>query len=80
MRKREKVQEVLRDHGGCGKLLGQIMQIAVRAVTAALAGQICREITACLPEYFGLPEANERYARGMRAQTTFAATSECLKN
>jgi len=31
----------------------------------------CRAITATLPEWFGIPEANERYAEGVKNRTSF---------
>lgn len=37
------------------------------------AEQVCRDITATLPEWFGIPEANERYALGMRERISFGA-------
>ncbi|MES2211663.1 MAG: GNAT family N-acetyltransferase [Pseudomonadota bacterium] len=43
--------------------------IMIRTVTADEAEQVCRSITADLPEYFGLPECNEQYAQGVRART-----------
>ena len=33
---------------------------------------LSRQITADLPEYFGLPECNEHYAIGVRARDNFA--------
>lgn len=35
--------------------------------------QLCRKITADLPEYFGIPEANEHYAEGVNKRINFAA-------
>ncbi|MEI6790065.1 MAG: GNAT family N-acetyltransferase [Myxococcaceae bacterium] len=37
------------------------------------AEQICRSITATLPEWFGIPEANERYAQGCLERDSFVA-------
>ena len=34
---------------------------------------MCRKITTDLPEYFGLPEANENYALGVKTYINFAA-------
>jgi GNAT superfamily N-acetyltransferase len=33
----------------------------------------CRDITASLPQWFGLPEANKKYAEGIRDAVVFAA-------
>jgi ribosomal protein S18 acetylase RimI-like enzyme len=33
---------------------------------------LCRKITAKLPEYFGIPEANEKYAEGIKTKEVFA--------
>lgn len=33
--------------------------------------QACREISITLPEWFGIPEANERYANGVKERFTF---------
>ena len=37
------------------------------------AEKACREITLSLPEYFGIQEANDRYAEGVRNRPTFGA-------
>lgn len=37
-----------------------------------LSELICREITSDLPNWFGIPEANERYALGVKERTSFA--------
>ncbi|KTD24110.1 GNAT family N-acetyltransferase [Legionella maceachernii] len=47
--------------------------ITIENITAELAESLCRKITADLPEYFGLPEANEHYAQGVKAYANFAA-------
>ena len=39
------------------------------------ADALCREITADLPEYFGIPEANEHYAAGAYACKLCGETS-----
>ncbi|HAT8180109.1 TPA: GNAT family N-acetyltransferase [Legionella pneumophila] len=49
----------------------QIVQIAGES-----AQDLCQIITKDLPEYFGLPEANEHYATGVRTRTNFAAKKE----
>lgn len=33
--------------------------------------QACRDISVTLPEWFGIPEANEKYAKGVRERLTF---------
>lgn len=45
----------------------------IKLVEPTLAEKICRDITADLPDYFGIPEANERYAHGMLDRVSFAA-------
>lgn len=47
--------------------------IIIEKISAELAESLCRKITADLPEYFGLPEANEHYALGVKAYANFAA-------
>lgn len=47
--------------------------ISIELVKPEIAENICRKITADLPEYFGIPEANERYAKGMLERVSFAA-------
>jgi GNAT superfamily N-acetyltransferase len=43
------------------------------SLTSDEAEGLCRKITSDLPEYFGLPEANEHYALGVRSRINFAA-------
>lgn len=38
------------------------------AIGSSVAEELCRQITADLPEYFGLPECNEHYAGGVRSR------------
>lgn len=45
----------------------------IQIIDSPSAEQICRDITADLPEYFGIPEANERYAKGVLDRVSFAA-------
>ncbi|HFL2713452.1 TPA: GNAT family N-acetyltransferase [Legionella pneumophila] len=40
------------------------------------AEHLCRTITKDLPEYFGLPECNETYAKGVREHVNFAIKHE----
>ena len=37
------------------------------------ADQLCKKVTADLPEYFGIPEANVHYALGVTSRVNFAA-------
>ena len=39
------------------------------------AQQVCQEITTTLPEWFGQPQVNELYVKGMLERTSFAAQS-----
>lgn len=45
----------------------------IEQISPEAAEALCRKLTASLPDYFGLPEANEHYAAGVRARTNFAA-------
>ena len=47
--------------------------IQVELISPDLAESLCRKITADLPEYFGLPDANEHYAVGVRTRLNLAA-------
>lgn len=49
------------------------MNAAINLLNADEAEKACREITRSLPEYFGIPEANERYAIGVKELPTFGA-------
>lgn len=49
------------------------MKIEIEQISSTLAEDICRKITADLPSYFGLPEANEHYAIGVRSCFNLAA-------
>lgn len=44
------------------------------------AEQACRQISATLPEWFGIPETNERYAHGVKERLSFGylANGNCL--
>jgi len=46
----------------------------IELIDPPLAEKVCRLITATLPEWFGIPEANERYAKGMLERISFAAS------
>lgn len=45
----------------------------IELISPDTAEKLCRQITADLPEYFGLAEANEHYALGVRSKVNFAA-------
>ncbi|OJU73297.1 MAG: hypothetical protein BGO07_04020 [Alphaproteobacteria bacterium 40-19] len=47
--------------------------IKTETMKRGLAQELCRNITADLPEYFGLPEVNEHYAMGVGSGINFAA-------
>ncbi len=48
------------------------MKMTVENISSDIAEQLCRQITADLPEYFGLPECNEHYALGVQSRVNFA--------
>lgn len=47
--------------------------IIVQGIEPLMAEKACRQLTAVLPEWFGIPEANERYANGCLERTSFCA-------
>ena len=47
--------------------------IQIEKISQEVAEGLCRKITADLPEFFGLPDANKHYAVGMRSRQNFAA-------
>ncbi|MEN8237447.1 MAG: GNAT family N-acetyltransferase [Pseudomonadota bacterium] len=47
----------------------------ITQITPRQAQQLCREITTTLPEWFGQPQSNERYVKGMLERTSFAVQS-----
>ena len=47
--------------------------ITIEHISPELAEELCRKITANLPEYFGIAEANEHYAIGVRSHINLAA-------
>lgn len=49
------------------------MNLSIDLLTANESEKACREIARSLPEYFGIPEANERYANGVKKFSTFGA-------
>jgi GNAT superfamily N-acetyltransferase len=48
-------------------------QLNFEVIEIKAADQLCRKIIADLPEYFGIPEANEHYAEGVNTRINFAA-------
>lgn len=46
----------------------------IQLIEPSIAEKVCREITLTLPDWFGMPEANERYAKGMHDRISFAAS------
>jgi GNAT superfamily N-acetyltransferase len=49
------------------------MHLTIHQLSASDSEEACRELTHSLPEYFGIQEANERYAKGVRELITFGA-------
>lgn len=47
--------------------------ITIEQLSPKVAQNLCRKITANLPEYFGLPACNEHYAMGVLDRINFAA-------
>lgn len=52
------------------------MTYKIEPVTTEIAEALCRQITADLPEYFGLAQANEQYFSGVRNRENFAAKTD----
>ncbi len=52
------------------------MNYKVEQISSEIAENLCRTITADLPEYFGLPECNEHYILGVGSRINFAARVE----
>lgn len=52
-----------------------MIEPTINIISPLEAAQLCRELTAGLPDWFGIPEANQRYAKGCgeHERTTFAA-------
>jgi len=48
------------------------MTYTMERISYDIAEQLCRLITADLPEYFGLPGCNEHYAEGVSSRQNFA--------
>lgn len=49
------------------------MKFNIILINKSLSKTICESITATLPDWFGIPEANERYAKGVTERISFAA-------
>src|SRR5580704_4039965 len=49
------------------------MKVTFEEMNADEAEQLCRILTADLPDYFGLADANEQYAKGVRDNKNIAA-------
>lgn len=47
--------------------------VIIEKIDPKSAERVCRSITATLPEWFGIPEANERYALGCLERESFVA-------
>lgn len=47
------------------------MSYIIKPISEERIEQLYRQITADLPEYFGLPECNEHYAVGVRTRVNF---------
>jgi len=51
----------------------KMKNITIKMTDPALAREVCRTITATLPEWFGIPEANARYEQGILDRISFVA-------
>lgn len=49
------------------------MNYKIEQISSEITQVLCRQITADLPEYFGLPDCNEHYALGVCSRINFAA-------
>jgi GNAT superfamily N-acetyltransferase len=47
--------------------------VSIEKVEPSQAARICHSIAATLPEWFGIPEANDRYEKGCLERESFAA-------
>lgn len=54
----------------------KIENIIIKIIEPTHAREACRAITATLPEWFGIPEANTRYEEGILERLSFAAHIE----
>jgi GNAT superfamily N-acetyltransferase len=46
----------------------------IKIIEPVIAASVCRNITSTLPEWFGIPEANERYEKGMLERVSLVAS------
>jgi GNAT superfamily N-acetyltransferase len=53
-----------------------MMNFPVVLFTSQQSEKACRSITASLPEWFAIPEANDRYALGVKERTCFGILNE----
>ena len=51
----------------------KIHPVSIESVDPSTALQVCRAIATTLPDWFGIPEANERYENGCLERESFAA-------
>ena len=57
-------------------MVNQMNNSKIKIIEPSQARKVCRSITATLPEWFGIPEANERYEHGMQDRVSFAACED----
>ena len=50
------------------------MESNMSLLTPDQSEKACREITVTLPEWFGLPQVNEKYAKGVKERACLGAT------
>src|SRR5579862_4022830 len=55
-------------------LKNKMENISIKIIEPTRATEICRAITATLPQWFGIPEANARYEQGMLERKSFVAS------
>lgn len=48
----------------------------IEQIQPTIAEQLCRQLAVNLPEWFGIPTANERYAKGCLERVSFAAKED----
>ena len=51
----------------------KVQQVTIKPIEPSLARDTCKTLTATLPDWFGIPEANARYEQGMLERTSLAA-------
>ena len=56
------------------KAMMQRDAVIIQAISPDFAHDLCKKITADLPEWFGQAEANGHYLKGMLTRTSFAAS------